>query len=92
LWHSIFLEWDRCNILDGSGDVPTYLPKLIYKSTFGCLANIKEIQLEKLARGLLAKMITLEKHPTKGGSPSLLAIPTQPCAVVSIFKSYIRVI
>jgi hypothetical protein len=65
LWQSILLEWERCNILDGSGDVPACLPKLICKSTFGCLANIKEIQPEKLAWGFLAKT-NMKEHPTKG--------------------------
>jgi hypothetical protein len=71
LWQSVFLEWERCNILDGSGDVPTHPPKLIRKSSFGCLANLKEKQLEKLANGLLSKTITLRERPTKGGRPNL---------------------
>jgi hypothetical protein len=33
--------------------------------------NLKEKQLEKLARGLLSKIITLIKHPMKGGRPNL---------------------
>jgi hypothetical protein len=53
LWQSVFLEWERCNILDGFGDVPTHPPKLIGKYVFGCLVNLKEKQFEKLARGLL---------------------------------------
>jgi hypothetical protein len=35
------------------------------------LANLKEKQFEKLARGFLSKAITLQKHPTKGGRPNL---------------------
>jgi hypothetical protein len=42
LWQSVLLEWERCNILNGSGDVPTLLPKLIGKFDFNCLANLKE--------------------------------------------------
>jgi len=42
LWQSVFLEWERCNILDGFGDVPTCLPKAIGKSSFGCSENMKE--------------------------------------------------
>ncbi len=70
LWQNVLLEWDRCNILDGSRSVPTCLPKLIHKSAFGYLANIKETQFEKLAQGLFVKMITLKEHPTKGGRPN----------------------
>jgi hypothetical protein len=35
------------------------------------LANLKEKQLEKLARGLLPKTITLIERPMKGGRPNL---------------------
>jgi hypothetical protein len=42
LWQNVILEWERCNILDGFEDVPTLPPKLIGKSIFGCLANLKE--------------------------------------------------
>jgi hypothetical protein len=42
LWQSVFLEWERCNILDGFGDVPACPPKLIGKFAFNCLANLKE--------------------------------------------------
>jgi hypothetical protein len=65
LWQSVLFEWERCNILDGSGDIPTCLPKAISKSSFDCLENLKEIQLEKLVRGLLMKMITLKEHPNQ---------------------------
>jgi hypothetical protein len=41
----VFFEWERCNILDGSGDVLICPPKPIGNSTFGCLANLKEKQL-----------------------------------------------
>jgi hypothetical protein len=71
LWQNVFLEWERCNILDGFGDVPTCLPKAIGKYSFGCSEDLKEIQLEKLVRGLLMKIITLKEHPTKGGRPEL---------------------
>jgi hypothetical protein len=43
LWQSVLLEWERCNILDRSGDIPTCLPKAIGKSSFDCLENLKEI-------------------------------------------------
>jgi hypothetical protein len=46
-------------------------PKLIGKFAFNCLANVKEKQLEKLAKGFFSKTITLIKHPTKGGRPNL---------------------
>jgi hypothetical protein len=38
----VFLEWERCNILDGFGDVPTHPPKPISKFAFSCLVNLKE--------------------------------------------------
>jgi hypothetical protein len=62
LWQSVLLEWERCNILDGSGDVPARPPKLIGKSTFGFLANLKEKQLKKLARGLFSKTRPLNER------------------------------
>jgi hypothetical protein len=43
LWQNALFEWERCNILDGSGDVFARLLKPISKSAFGCLANLKEI-------------------------------------------------
>ncbi len=70
LWHSVFLKWERCNIFDGFGDVPTHPPKPIGKSTFGCLTNPKEKQLKKLAKGLLSKKITLREHQVKGRRPN----------------------
>jgi len=51
----VFFEWERCKILDGSGDVLICPPKPIGNSTFGCLANLKEKQLKKLIRGLFKK-------------------------------------
>jgi hypothetical protein len=45
LWESVLLEWERCNILDGFGDVPTRSSKSIRKFAFGYLANLKEKQL-----------------------------------------------
>ncbi len=44
-----------------------HLPKSTEKFVFGCLVNLKEKQLKKLARGLLSKTIALKEHPTKGG-------------------------
>jgi hypothetical protein len=67
LWQNVFLEWERCNILDGFGDVPTCLPKAIDRSSFSCSENLKEIQFEKLVKGFLVKTITLKEPPTKGG-------------------------
>jgi hypothetical protein len=64
MWQNVLLEWERCNIFDGY--VLTHLPKPIRKCVFGFLANRKEKQLEKLARGLLSKAITFKDHPTKG--------------------------
>jgi hypothetical protein len=51
LWQNV-LEWERCNILDGFGNVPAHLSKLIGKFAFGCLVNLKDKQLKKLAKGL----------------------------------------
>ncbi len=45
--------------------------KPIGKFAFNYLANLKEKQLEKLARGLLPKTITFRERPTKGGRPNL---------------------
>ncbi len=49
LQETIILEWERCNILDNSGEVPTHPPKPIGKFMFGYLMNLKEKQFEKLA-------------------------------------------
>jgi hypothetical protein len=51
-------RWERCNILDRNG-LLACLPKPIGKLTFVCLVNLKEKQLEKLAKGLLNHTITL---------------------------------
>jgi hypothetical protein len=67
LCQNVLLEWERCNILDGFRDVPTRLPKSIRKFAFGCLINLKETQLEKLARGLLTKTIIFRECPAKVG-------------------------
>jgi hypothetical protein len=67
LWETILVEWERCNILDGSSDVPTKSPKSIRKSAFGCFANLKENQLEKLARGLISWTVTICEKPKGGG-------------------------
>jgi hypothetical protein len=71
LWQNVLLEWEKCNILDGFGDVPTRMPKPIGKFAFNCLANLKEIQLDKLVKRFIAKNITLRECPTKGGRPEL---------------------
>jgi hypothetical protein len=47
------------------------MPKTVRNFVFGCLVNLKEKQLKKLARGFLSKAITLKEHPTKGGRPNL---------------------
>ncbi len=51
----------------GTSNIPTHLAKLIGKSTFSCLANLKQKQFKKLAKGLLGKVITFCKHQAKGG-------------------------
>jgi hypothetical protein len=45
--------------------------KPIGKSTFDCLANLKEKQHEKLSWGLLSKTITFKERLMKGGKPNL---------------------
>lgn len=67
MWESVLVEWEGCNILDGSGDVFILPLKLIRKSTFGSLANLKEKKLEKLARGLFDHTIMLWECLAKGG-------------------------
>jgi hypothetical protein len=67
MWEIVLVEWENCNILDKIGDVPTHLLTLIRKSEFGCLSNLKEKQLEKLAQGLLTKIIIIRDQPLKGG-------------------------
>jgi hypothetical protein len=57
LWETNLVEWENCNILDNIGDMSTCPPMLIKKLTFGCLLNLKEKKLEKMVRGLLAKII-----------------------------------
>jgi hypothetical protein len=47
------------------------LLKPIRKFAFNCLTNLKEKQLEKLARGFLSKTITFKECPTKEGRPNL---------------------
>jgi hypothetical protein len=42
LCQNVLLEWERCNILDGFGDIPTHPPKPIGKLAFSYLANLKE--------------------------------------------------
>jgi hypothetical protein len=51
LWQNVLLEWERCTILDGFGNVLACPTKLINESTFGYLTNLKETQFEKLVRG-----------------------------------------
>jgi hypothetical protein len=50
--------------------VPACPPKLIGKFAFGCLANLKEKQLKKLAKGLFSKTIPLKECLMKGGRPN----------------------
>jgi hypothetical protein len=71
LWQNIFLEWERCNILDGSGNMLACLSKLIGKHVFDCLVNLMEKQLKKLARGLLSRIITIKERLIKGRRPNL---------------------
>jgi hypothetical protein len=71
LWQNVFLEWERCNILYEFGNVLACLSKLIGKHAFGCLVNLMEKQLGKLARGLLSKVITIKDRLVKGGRPNL---------------------
>ncbi len=54
LLETILVEWERCNILNGTGDVFAKLPKPIGRLAFGCFANMKEIQLENLAKRLIS--------------------------------------
>jgi hypothetical protein len=65
------VEWERCNILDDTGDVLAKSPKSIGKSIFGCFTNLKENQLEKLARGLISWIIIIRERPKGGGRPDL---------------------
>jgi hypothetical protein len=65
------VQWKRCNILAGIGDVLTKLPKLIGKLAFGCLANMKGNQLEKLVKGLILQIVTLCERQKGGGRPDL---------------------
>jgi hypothetical protein len=67
MWEIGFAEWDNCNILDKTRDVLTCLLAPLEKSAFGCLSNLKEKQLEKLAQGFIAKTITIHDRLTKGG-------------------------
>jgi hypothetical protein len=45
------------------------MPKPIGKFAFNCLANLKEIQLDKLVKWFIAKNITLRECPTKERRP-----------------------
>jgi hypothetical protein len=45
--------------------------KLIGKYAFGCLVNLMEKQLEKLAKGLCSKIITFKERIVKGGRLNL---------------------
>jgi len=53
LWETVLLKWERCNVLDNSGEVLVRPLKPIRKFTFGYLMNLKEKQFKKLARGLI---------------------------------------
>jgi len=66
MWEMGFAEWDNCNILDKTRDVSTCFLVPIRKSAFGCLSNLKEKQLEKLAQSFFAKTITIRDQLTKG--------------------------
>jgi hypothetical protein len=61
------VQWKRCNILDGTNDVPAKSLEPIGKFTFGCLANLKENQLEKLVRRLISRTITICERQKGGG-------------------------
>ncbi len=61
------MEWERCNILDGFGDVPAKLSKLIGKLTLCCLAHLKENQLEKLARRFISPTVIVRERRKVGG-------------------------
>ncbi len=68
----LWVKWENCNILDKTGNVPTCPQMPIGKSTFGCLLNLKEKQLEKLAWDFLAKIIIIHDWLAKGrGRPDL---------------------
>jgi hypothetical protein len=65
LWQNVLIEWERCNILDGFGDILICPPKPIGKSAFGCLANLKQTQLKKLVKRFFVRMIILREHLAK---------------------------
>ncbi len=72
LWESVFVKWERCNILDESGNVFNRPLKLPIKLAFGCLANLKGKKFKKLVKGLLDHIITLQECLAKGeGRPDL---------------------
>jgi hypothetical protein len=62
----VLVEWDNCNIVDETRDVPTCLLTLIEKLVFGCFSNLKEKILEKLVQGRLTKIIIVHDQPLKG--------------------------
>ncbi len=51
----------------GMGKVLACPPKLIKKSAFRCLSNLKEKWLEKLAKGLITRTMTIHDYFFKGG-------------------------
>jgi len=51
----------------GMGKVLARPPKLIKKSAFRCLSNLKEKWLEKLAKGLIIRTMTIHDYFVKGG-------------------------
>jgi hypothetical protein len=46
MWEMVFDEWENCNILDKTRDLPTCLLAAIEKLTFGCFLNLKEKKLK----------------------------------------------
>jgi hypothetical protein len=55
----VFFEWENCNSLDKTRDVPTCLLAPIEKLAFGYFLNLKKKQLEKLVRGFFTKTINI---------------------------------
>jgi hypothetical protein len=66
LWQNVLLEWERCNILDGSKDVPIYPSKLIRKLLIVC-RTLRKNNLRSWPGGSFKKTITLREFPAKGG-------------------------
>lgn len=63
----------------GMGVVLAHPPKLIQKSAFCCLSNLKEKWLEKLTRILITKTMTIDDHFAEGGGrPDLKSCMSSP--------------